>query len=133
MAREFARSFKYANATQGKVGNLVKITAAETVDLTAADSDVTFGILMNEPKQNETANLRMGEIGEIIKVAVDGSGTAIAVGDLLKAGANGLAVKAVKAGGYVATAKYVIGVATEACSVAGGVIGVQWRPFEMDI
>ncbi len=100
----------------------VKITAAgavPTVGLCTAATDRVFGILQNKPKANEAAELHRG--GGIGKVVADGSGTAIAAGDLLGTNAASVAVK------KAAVNDLFFGIALEACAAAGLVISFAWE------
>lgn len=82
MAREFTRtvSMQYANATQGRKGQPLKQTSATAVDLSSSIGDVPFGVLLNEPKQNEWATVLLISPGEIFKGV---AGEALAALDLV--------------------------------------------------
>ena len=69
MAREFTRtvSMQYANATQGRKGQPIKQTSSTACDLASNIADVPFGVLLNEPKQNEWATVLLISPGEIFK------------------------------------------------------------------
>jgi len=93
----------------------VKLTAADTVGLCSAATDVAIGILQNKPNANEAAAVM--HLGRTQALA-DGSGTAIAVGDFVGSNAAGVLVKK-------ATADFrTIGVALSAATAAGIVIDV---------
>ncbi len=103
-----------------KQGYCVKfVTNGDTVDLIAAATDRFAGVLLNDPTSGQTAEVLY--MGQATAVA-DGSGTAIAVGDLVGPNSSGVMVKK-------ATNDYnVAGVARDACSVSGGVIRVLLTP-----
>lgn len=90
-----------------------KMTAANTSGLPTAATDRCIGILQNKPNTGEAAAvLIMGRS----PVVSDGSGTAIAVGDLIGPNASGVMVKK-------ATADFnVLGMAVEASTTNGAVI-----------
>lgn len=70
---------------------ILEVTAADTVDVCNAATDVPFGVLQNEPGNGETAEVAYAD-GDITKVVSDGSGTAISVGDQVGTDGNGRAV-----------------------------------------
>lgn len=123
--------YKWANATQGVPGQIVYLSAAGTVDFTTAVTQRPRGVLLNAPKQNETAQVNFPDPGELVQVLADGT-TDIAVGDRLKTNATGRAIKAgAKSGTYVATEVWIIGAAEEAFTTNGdGVITVHWGVLE---
>jgi hypothetical protein len=126
------RGFKWGNATQGIVGQIVYPTGADTVDFTTAVTQPPYGVLLNQPKQNETAQIWTPEVamGPIAWVLANGT-TDIALLDRLKTNATGRAIKATLAGANVATAFFIIGVAADAFTTdADGLIPVFWRPQE---
>lgn len=85
-------------------------------DIVAAATDRVLGILQNKPGLNHGAEVR---IYGYSKAVVDGSGTAIAVGDTLGPNASGVLIKKV-------TADFnIICEALEACTVANGIITVK--------
>jgi hypothetical protein len=97
-------------------GLIVKQTALDTVGLVSAATDHWLGVLVNDPKQNDTAEVQTDGVATVL---ADGSGTAIAVGDFV--GPNGSAVAIKKA-----TADYnLLGQAMDACSVANVFIRVK--------
>ncbi len=94
----------------------VELSAADTVTLCNAATDVCIGILQNKPKSTEAAAVM--HIGRSQALA-DGSGTAIAVGDFVGPNASGLLVKK-------ATADFrTLGVALAAATAANIVIDVM--------
>lgn len=95
---------------------LVKQTAADTVDLMAANTDLCFGVLVNAPKASQAASVQTDGVAKVVS---DGSGTAIAVGDRLASDASGRVVKNTTAD------RLVIGVAMDASTAAGAVIRVK--------
>ncbi len=103
-----------------KQGFCVKfVTNGDTVDLIAAATDRFAGVLLNDPQSGQVAEVQY--LGQATAVS-DGSGTAIAVGDLVGPDANGRMVKK-------ATADYnVAGVARDASSAQGTVIRVLLTP-----
>jgi len=126
------RGFKWGNATQGVLGQIVYPTALDTVDFTTAVTQPPWGVLLNAPKQNETAQVWTPELGNgpIAWVLADGT-TDIALLDRLKTNATGRAIKSTLAGAFVTTAFFVIGYAMEAFTTNGdGLIPVFWRPVE---
>lgn len=95
---------------------LVKQTAADTVDLVAANTDVCFGVLVNAPKANQAASVCTDGVSKVVS---DGSGTSIAAGDRLAADSSGRVVK------NTTVDRLVIGVAMDASTAAGAVIRVK--------
>lgn len=97
----------------------VKLTAADTVDLTSAATDIAIGVLQNAPKANQAADVQV--LG-IAKAVSDGSGTAISVGDRVGPDTNGRWVKK-------ATNDFNAGgLAMDASSAQGTVIRVLLTP-----
>lgn len=108
-ANVWDESFKANADLSAKQFQPVKLTAQNVVDVASAATDRCVGILQNKPKANNAAVVRM--LGKS-KGLADGSGTAIAVGDLLGPNGSGVLVKK-------ATADYnVTCIANEACTVA---------------
>lgn len=104
---------------------LVKQTGtADKVDLVAANTDRTMGVLVNAPKSGQAAEVQ--KLG-IAKVVSDGSGTSIAAGDPLAADSSGRVVK------NATTDRLCIGTAMDASTAAGTVIrvdlGILGTPF----
>jgi len=109
-------SYKAAADLKAKQYYAVKLTAANTVGLVAAATDRVAGILMNKPDIGQAAQVRKDGIAPCVS---DGSGTAIAVGDLVGPNAAGKMVKK-------ATADFnVCGTAEDASSADGTVIRVN--------
>ena len=94
----------------------VALSGLQTVTLQGA-SGITLGVLQNKPNTGEAAAVM--ESGQT-PVYADGSGTAIAVGDRLYVNATGVFLKAA-----VGTETNQIGVALEACTIAGGIISAS--------
>jgi hypothetical protein len=104
---------------------LVKQTGTvDKVDLVAANTDRTMGPLTNAPKSGQAASVQ--KLG-IAKVVSDGSGTAIAAGDVLAADSSGRVVKNATAD------RLCVGTAMDASTTAGAVIrvdlGILGTPF----
>lgn len=93
-------------------------TGAGVVGLFTAG--VTAGVLQNKPRLGEGA--RVMKEGRS-KVYADGSGAAIAVGDRVYPSATGVFLKAA-----VGTELNQVGVAEEACTIAGGLIDIDLKP-----
>jgi len=105
------------SAKQGFCMKLV--TNGDTVDLIAAATDRFAGVLLNNPQAGQAAEVQY--LGQATAVA-DGSGTAIAAGDLVGPDANGRMIKK-------ATNDFnVAGVSRDACAIQGGVIRVLLTP-----
>jgi hypothetical protein len=112
-------SFKAAADLRTKQYYVVEYTAAETVNVCNAATDVGLGILQNKPNTNEAAEVVMVGITPAI---TDGSGTAIAVNDWLGPNSSGKLVKKATAD-YSACAR-----ALEASTADGSVIKVFMFP-----
>lgn len=125
------KNYKWANATQGIMGQIVYLTAAETVDFTTAVTQFPIGVLVNQPKQNETAQVGPLSDGDIVTVLADGT-TDILFGDRLKTNATGRAIKAgAKSATYIATEVWIVGQAQEGYTTnADGLITMKWRALE---
>jgi hypothetical protein len=125
------KNYKWANATQGIPGQIVYITAADTVDFTTAVTQMPRGVLLNAPKQNETAQVNSPKDGDIVQVLGEGT-TDILIGDRLKTNATGRAIKAAaKSATYVATEVWIIGQAEEGFTTnADGLITARWNQHE---
>mgnify|MGYP003325985969 CR=1 FL=1 len=115
----FDHSFKAAADLTTKQFYLVKLTAADTVGLTAAVTDATIGVLQNKPNTAQAAQVRI--LG-ISKVVSDGSSTAIAVGDKLATNTSGKVVKNTTSG------RPIVGTALNASTTDGGIISVLLTP-----
>ena len=113
-------SFKANSDLSAKQYYAVKLTAENTVDLAAAATDRCIGVLQNKPKANNAAQVAI--LG-MTKAYTDGSGTAIAVGDLVGPNSSGIFVKK-------ATADYnAMGIAMQASSALGTIIYVILVPL----
>jgi hypothetical protein len=121
------RSYKWNNATQGIVGQIVYVSADGTVDFTTGVTLFPRGVLLNAPKQGETAQINFPAQGELVVMLCDGT-TDIAVGDRIKSNATGRGIKAgAKSGTYVTTEVWIVGVADVAFTTNGdGLIQVIW-------
>ena len=109
-------SAKAAADLSAKQYYAVKWSAADTVALVAAATDRVAGILVNKPKQGQAATVVTAGVCECVS---DGSGTAIAVNDLVGPDSGGKMVKK-------AMADYnACGVALDASSADGTVIRVR--------
>lgn len=110
---------KAENDLSAKQYYFVELSALDQVDVADAAADVVIGVLQNDPKAGEAAQVRV--LG-ISKVVSDGSGTAIAVGDRIGTNASGKAVKK-------ATADFgVSGIALDASSADGTIIRTLLTP-----
>lgn len=90
--------------------------AAYTATVANAATDNSAGVLLNKPNTNEAAAVAFSGI---VPVVSDGSGTAIAAGDLVGPNASGKAVKKT-------TADFgIIGMAKQASTADGTVIEVD--------
>lgn len=115
----FSFSAKAASDLSAKQFYAVKLTAADTVDIAAAATDRCVGLLQDAPKSGAGGSVQV--LG-IAKGSSDGSGTAIAVGDLVGPNTSGQLVKK-------ATADYnAMGIAMDASSAAGTIIRVLLQP-----
>ena len=97
----------------------VKLTTTKDwVAVCAAAADRVFGILYGKPNVGDAARIVL--LGRC-SAKVDGSGTAIAIGDYL--GSNAAGTMLVKK----ATADYsVCAMALDVCTISGGIIDVQF-------
>lgn len=126
------KSYKWANATQGIVGQIVYVSADSTVDYTTGMTLKPRGVLLNAPKQNETAQINFPAQGAVVTILADGT-TDIAVGDRLKTNATGRAIKATKSATQVATEAWIAAVSEQAFTTNGdGLITAEWCPQEGD-
>jgi hypothetical protein len=97
---------------------IVKLSTTDTIDVTDTAA-AAYGVLQDKPKSGEQGTVAVCGAGGISRVICDGSGTAIAVGDYIKAHTNGKGIKG-------ATDKdRVIGRAREACTVADQLVAVD--------
>ena len=116
----FDHTFKAAADQSAKQYYFLKYSAADTVAVCSAAADRVIGVLMNKPNAaGLAADVRILGIAPVVS---DGSGTAIAVGDLVGPSSAGKAVKK-------ATADYsAAGIALDASSADGTVIRVLLIP-----
>src|SRR5262245_24592490 len=90
---------------------LVKQTGTvDKVDLVAAATDRTMGVLVNAPKSGQAASVQKAGIAKVVS---DGSGTSIAAGDVLAADSSGRVVKNTTAD------RLCVGTAMDASTAAG--------------
>lgn len=109
-------TFKAAADLSAAQYKFVKISAADTVALCSAATDIPIGILQNKPSAaGRAASVR---IFGVSKVSAD---AAIAAGDLLGTSADGQADPKVAG---TDTTHYVAGVALSACSNAGEIVSI---------
>lgn len=94
--------------------HIMKVVTAGTATIASAATDFLVGVLQNEPKANEGAEVSLISGGGTCKVIAGGS---ISVGDALTADSNGQAVATTTTGNYL------IGRALEAAD-AGDIIEV---------
>ena len=92
----------------------VTLSGLNTVILQGA-SGLCLGVLQNKPNTGESACVMQS--GRT-PVYANGSGTAIAVGDMVGPDTTGIFVK------KAAAAANIVGIAQEACTVNGGIISV---------
>jgi hypothetical protein len=92
----------------------VALSGLNTVGLQGA-TGICLGVLQNKPNTGEAATVMQS--GRTPAYA-NGSGTAIAVGDMVGPDATGVFVK------KAAAAANIVGIAQEACTIAGGIISV---------
>jgi len=125
------KGYKWANATQGIQGQIVYVNTSGEADFTTGVTLWPRGVLLNAPKQGETAQVNFPNVGDLAQVLCDGT-TDIVIGDRLKSNATGRGIKAgVKSATYVATEVWVIGSAEEAFTTNGdGILTVRWEPHE---
>jgi hypothetical protein len=97
---------------------IVKLTAADAVNVTSATTDVATGVLQNKPKSGEAADVRRLGISQVIS---DGT-TPIAVGDKLCSDTSGRAIK------NTTVDRPVLGTALDASSATGTIIRVDLTP-----
>lgn len=112
-------SAKAENDLSSKQFYAVELSAADQVDVCDNAADTVLGILQNEPKANEAANVRVLGISQAI---TDGSGTPIAVHDPLKTNGSGKLIKA------VTNNDKLVGRALGASSADGTIIPVLLTP-----
>ena len=97
---------------------IVKLHTVSGEVVAAGAGDLGIGVLLNKPAAGAAAEIALINSGGICTLKVDGSGTAIAVGDTLKSDASGRGVKG------VADRDKIIGIALEASSAANDLIDV---------
>lgn len=115
----FSLSAKAGADLSAKQFYAVKLTAADTIDVAGAASDLCIGILQDAPASGKGGSVQV--LG-ISKASSDGSGTAIAVGDRVGPNSSGQLVKK-------ATADYnAMGIALDASVAAGTIIRVLLIP-----
>lgn len=78
---------------------IVKMTAADVVDLCSGTGDIAIGVLNNKPKANAGAQVLIAGVGKVI------AGGTITAGDRIGTGASGTAVT------KTADADWIIGIA----------------------
>lgn len=125
------KGYKWANATQGIPGQIVYVNTSGDADFTTGVTLMPRGVLLNAPKQNETAQVSFPSYGELVQVLADGT-TDLAIGDKLKSNSTGRAVKAgAKSGTYVTTEVWIIGAIEQAFATNGdGLVTMRWCPQE---
>lgn len=96
----------------------VELLNTEKVDVCNAATDIAFGILQNDPAANQAAQVRVHP-GSKSKVVSDGSGTAIAVGDLVGTNNAGKVVK------KTTNNDWIVGVAEDPSTADGTIITVR--------
>lgn len=97
----------------------MKVSGAWGCTLAAAATDRCIGVLQNKPQANQAAQIRVLGVSKMIS---DGSGTAIAAGDLVGPNASALAVKK-------ATADFnAMGISLDASAALGVIIPVFLIP-----
>lgn len=117
----FDKSFKATADYSTKQYYFMKLsTVVDTVTLCSAATDRVTGVLQNKPAAAGRA-AKVRKLGESMVVS-DGSGTAIAIGDVIGPNTSGKAVKK-------ATADYNgAGIALDASSTDGAVIRIDLQP-----
>lgn len=85
----FSIDAKANSDLSAKRGYAVKLTAADVVDLTSAATDIALGALVNNPLQNQTAEVL---VFGVATVWADGT-TAISINDRLGPNNSGVWVK----------------------------------------
>lgn len=86
-----SRSFKAAADLSAKQHLFVKLDTTANQIAVAGAGDKILGILEDDPPSGAAGKVRIS--GGTTKLVVDGSGTAIAIGDYLKSDASGRGVK----------------------------------------
>lgn len=118
----YDETFIAASDMRLKQGYFVNLTAKDTVDVVASATAAgrTLGVLLNKPNIGQPALVRI--LGKAVVVS-DGSGTAIAVGDLVGPSATGTAIKHMSSGNIVS------GQSNDVSSAAGSMIEIFLVPF----
>lgn len=98
-----------------------ELTAADTVDVCNAATDLVIGVIQNNPPSGSAATIRTAGITKWVS---DGSGTAIAVGDKVGTNNAGKAVKKASANDLV------FGIALSPSSADGTIIDVLIQPHQ---
>jgi hypothetical protein len=111
-------SAKANSDLSGLRGRIMKVVGVDLVDVVSSTTDRPTGVLLNDPSAGQIAQLQLEGIAEVV---ADGSGTAIAVNDLVGHDTTGRVVR------QAANAVNVTGHALDPCSVAGGTIRVVIR------
>lgn len=118
----FSRSYVAAADLSSSQYHIVELTGNDQCNVCNNAGDQPIGILQNDPGSGQAATV-WSNFG-VSKVVSDGSGTAIARGDLLGTNASGRAVK------KAADADRVIGIALDASTANGTIIRVELLPFQ---
>jgi len=112
-------SFKAAADLSAKQFYIVELSAANTVNVCDAATDVPLGVLQNKPAAaNRAARVRISGVTKVVASA------AISAGALVGTTATGTAVT------KSADADHVLGIALEAASAASEQISVLIRPLQ---
>lgn len=116
-------TFKAAGDLDDKQYYIVKMSAADTIDLAGANTDHAIGVLQNKPKTGEAAVIRV--LGTTKYVSHGGS--AVSVGNLICPDSNGK--------GEVADADldFVIGIALEASAADNDILEMLLTHFQANI
>lgn len=112
-------SAKAENDLSTKIHYCLEISGEDQVDVIDDAAKIVIGVLMNKPRANEAANMRVLGIAPIVS---DGSGTPIAPGNKVKVTNAGKVVKA------TADAENVVGISFGSSSADGTVIPVLLTP-----
>ena len=119
-------SCKWANATRGVPGIGVKLSAEETGDVATAQTDVPLGILMNDPAQNDHANVQLAASGGIVRAI---AGAAIALNALVCVNGSGKFVTVVQSATQDATTEFAWGRCVKAALAADDYFELQLLPL----
>ena len=92
------KSFKTATDLSAKQYFIVKLSAAQTVALASAATDILIGVLRNEPESGQAAEVHMINGGASAKVKAGGT---ISAGDMITSDSAGKAVATTTTGNYV--------------------------------